>query len=282
MSAPRINETIIRPKSPLQIINFRELWRYRDLLMIFVRRDLVSLYKQTILGPLWLIIQPLLTTVIFTIVFSRIAQLSTSGIHPMLFYMSGVVPWAYFANCINKTSDTFHVNIAIFGKVYFPRIVVPLSVVISNGISFIMQFIILIGFMFYFQGYQNITMSYQAFLLLPLLFIIMALLGLSLGIMISALTIRYRDLKFLVGFGVQLLMYASPVIFPLSSVKGKMEWVLLANPMTPVIESFRHVLFGTGELRLDYIMYSVIFTLITLVLGLFLFSRVEKKFADTV
>jgi lipopolysaccharide transport system permease protein len=274
--------TIIKPKSGWFDINFRELWQYRDLIFLFVRRDFVSVYKQTILGPIWFFIQPLFTTAIFTVVFSSFAGISTDGLPPVLFYMSGTVAWGYFADCVNKTSNTFIGNANLFGKVYFPRLAVPISIVISSLMSFALQFILFIGFMGYFalQGaslHPNIGM-----LLTPLFLLMMGGLGLGLGIIVSSLTTKYRDLRFLVAFGVQLFMYATPVVYPLSKVPPKYATLLMLNPMTAIIEGFRLSYLGTGTFSTHALLIS--FTIIVLILsaGMLLFSKVEKDFMDTI
>lgn len=276
-------DIVISPRKNLFRLNLRELWKYRDLILLFVKRDVVSVYKQTVLGPVWFVLQPILMTITFTIVFSVIARLSTNGIPPLLFYMSGIVPWTYFSGCLMKTSNTFIGNIAIFGKVYFPRLTVPISVVISALLSFLIQFSLVVLLMIYYKlNGNNLIQPNINLLLVPVLVIIMALLGLGCGIIVSALTTKYRDLKFLVGFGVQLLMYASPVIFPLSTVEGKLKYILLANPMTPVIEGMRFALFGKGEFNAMHLCYSAGFTLVIVIAGLGLFNKVEKSFTDTV
>ena len=273
----------IGPPKGLFRLNIKELWRYRDLIMLFVRRDVVSVYKQTILGPLWFVLQPVLMTITFTIVFSVIAKLSTNQTPPLLFYMSGIIPWTYFSGCLNKTSNTFIGNIAIFGKVYFPRLTVPISVVISSMLSFFIQFILLLLLLAYYLISDNNSVHPNwNLLLLPVYILIMAFLGLGSGIVISAMTTKYRDLKFLVGFGVQLLMYASPVIFPLSTVEGNLKYILLANPMTSVIEGIRYSLFGIGEFNINHLLYSILFTVVIFVIGLVMFNKVEKSFTDTV
>lgn len=273
---------IIRPKSGWFDLHLGDLWRYRDLVMMFVRRDFFSLYKQTILGPLWFVIQPLLTTLTFTVVFGNVAQLSTDGLPKVLFYLSGVTAWNYFSECMLKTSETFNHNSAIFGKVYFPRLAVPVSVVISNLIRFGIQLVLFLGFYFYFlAGGSNIRPTFALFLL-PVLLVMMAALGLGTGIIVSSLTIRYRDLRFLVQFGTQLLMYTTPVIFPLSKIPDQYRWIVAANPMSSIIEAFRYGFLGTGTFSWELLGYSAIVTSIILLLGVLLFNHVEKTFMDTV
>ena len=276
-------DLVIQPQKSLFHINYREIWKYKDLILLFVRRDLIAIYKQTILGPLWHIIQPLLTTITFTIIFGRIAKLSTDGLPQVLFYMAGVVTWTYFGESLKKTSGTFIANAGIFGKVYFPRLVMPISVVISNLISFTIQFSFFLCFLAYFYFFTDSQVHPNLFVfLLPFLIVIMAFLGLGFGIIISSMTTKYRDLAFVVGFGVQLFMYASPVIYPLSSVSGKLRYIILANPMTSVIETVRYAFLGVGEYNPLYILYSLSFTIVILFLGILMFNRIEKNFTDTI
>lgn len=272
----------IRPKKNLLDINLKELWDYRDLIMLFVRRDFVSKYKQSILGPAWFVIQPLFTTIMFTVVFGKIAKISTDGLPPMLFYMAGTVGWTYFSSCLNSTSETFISNAAIFGKVYFPRLVSPISIVISNLIQFGIQFAFLLCFMLFFY-IGGIAFSPNIYVLfIPFLIILMAGLGLGFGIIISSMTTKYRDLKFLVSFGVQLWMYATPIVYPASSLPHKYKIFILANPMTPVIETFRYALLGSGSFSLNQMLYCVAFTVFVLVVGVLIFNKVERTFMDTV
>ena len=273
---------IIRPKKGLLDINLREIWQYRDLVMLFVRRDFVAKYKQTILGPLWFIIQPILTTLMFTVVFGNMAGISTDGLPPILFYMAGIVAWTYFSTCLTSTSTTFVTNANIFGKVYFPRLTVPISIVISNLIQFAIQFALMLAFMaFFFLKGDNFHVTWYIFMI-PYLVIIMALMGLGFGIIISSMTTKYRDLANLVTFGVQLWMYATPVIIPLSKVSLKYKPYFLANPVTPIVETFRYALLGSGTVSQGQIIYCTVFTLIILSLGIVMFNRVEKSFMDVV
>jgi lipopolysaccharide transport system permease protein len=273
---------VIRPKSRWFDLHLADLWRHRDLVMLFVRRDFVASYKQTILGPLWFIIQPLLTTLTFTLIFGNIAKLSTDGLPKILFYLSGITAWSYFADCLTKTSETFNANANLFGKVYFPRLAVPLSVVISNLIKFGIQLGLFLGFYFYFLGKGAAIHPTRALLLLPVLVLLMAALGLGSGIIVSSLTTRYRDLRFLVQFGTQLLMYTTPVIFPLSKLPEQYRWIVLANPMTPIIETFRYAFLGTGTFSWSLLGYTAAAATIILALGVLLFNHVEKTFMDTV
>jgi len=277
-------DLIIRPKDSWLDLHLDDLWRYRDLLWMFVRRDFVAVYKQTILGPLWFFIQPLFTTLVFTIVFSGMAQIPTDGLPPMLFYLAGTTAWNYFSSCLTKTSTTFTANAGIFGKVYFPRLITPLSVVVSNLVQFGIQFLLFVGFLFYyyFTG-AAIQPDWLGILwLTPVLLVIMGLLGLGCGIIISSLTTKYRDLQFLVSFGVQLLMYGTPVIYGLASIPEKYRPWVQANPMTPIIECFRSVYLGSGHWSAETLLYAIAFTVVTLFLGLLIFHRVEKTFMDTV
>ncbi len=273
---------ILRPKKSLFQVNLHELWQYRDLIALFVRRDFVAKYKQTILGPLWFIIQPLLTTLMFVVVFGNIAGIPTDGIPQVLFYMSGIVGWNYFSTCLNDTSQTFLKNASIFGKVYFPRLAMPISIVISNLVSFIIQFLFLLCFLLYFylRG-ADLSIGIDV-LLLPFLVLLMAGLGLGFGIIISSLTTKYRDLTHLVGFGVSLWMYATPIIYPLSEIPERYKMFVLANPMTPLIETFKTVLLGVGTVNYLYLLYSLVFTIVLLAVGVLIFNKVERTFMDTV
>ncbi len=275
-------DLIIEPRRNLFDLRLGELWRYRDLVMLFVRRDFVAAYKQTILGPLWYLIQPLLTTITFTIIFGQIADLPTDGLPQFLFYMSGNVLWAYFADCLNKTSNTFVTNSSLFGKVYFPRLAVPVSILISNLITFAMQFVFFLLFVAYFALRGAEIRPNLWILAFPLLLLIMAGLGLGLGVLISALTTKYRDLRFLVSFGVSLLMYATPVIYPASAVPARFQLFIQLNPVTSLIETFRYGFLGSGTVNPWGLLYSFVFMLITVVLGAVVFNRVEATFMDTV
>ena len=259
-----------------------ELWRYKDLVLLFVRRDFISVYKQTILGPLWFLIQPLLTTVTFTFIFGSVAKLPTDGLPQFLFYMSGTVVWSYFASCLTRTSDTFIANSGLFGKVYFPRLAVPLSILIANLITFSIQYSLFLGFMGFFTLQGAILHPSWWILLTPVLILLMAGLGLGFGIIISSLTTKYRDLRFLVTFGVQLMMYATPVILPISSFPVRFQWIILANPMTSIIEAFRFAYLGAGSVNLGHLAYSFVFMVVAVILGTVIFNRVEQTFMDTI
>ena len=276
-------DMIIEPQRSLLDLRLGELWRYKDLVLLFVRRDFVAVYKQTILGPLWYLIQPLLTTITFTVIFGQIASLPTDGLPQFLFYMSGTVEWAYFAECLNKTSNTFVQNANLFGKVYFPRMAVPISILISNLITFSIQFLLFILFVLYFALRGTAIHPNWAWIALsPALILMMAGLGLGFGVIISSLTTKYRDLRFLVQFGVQLLMYATPVIYPVSSIPARFQWIILANPMTPIVEAFRYAFLGAGTVDTGHLLYSLGFMVIVVFLGSVIFNRVEQTFMDTV
>ena len=272
----------IEPKSSLFDLNLKDVWRYRDLLWMFVKRDFVSFYKQTILGPLWFFIQPLFTTIIYTFIFGGLANLSTDSLPQPLFYMAGITAWNYFSECITKTSTVFKDNANIFGKVYFPRLIMPLSIVASNLVRFAVQMLLMVMMMGYYSwNGANFHMTW-AIALFPFLVILMAFMGLGLGLIITALTTKYRDLAFLVTFGVQLLMYTTTVIYPLSSAPAKYKTMISLNPMTGIIECFRFAFLGQGQLTWNTIGYSTVFTLVALLLGIFIFNKTEKTFVDTV
>ena len=262
--------------------HLREIWQYRDLLRIYIHRNIITQYKQTILGPLWIIIPPVLTTLVFTVIFGNIANISTDGLPKPLFYMAGIITWNYFSTVLTSTSNSLAGNAGIFGKVYFPRIMIPLATLISSLVRYFIQLILFIGFMGYFliNNPKSIEIQFQLLWLLPVFIIIMGLQGLGFGLLFSALTAKYRDIRFLIGFGVRLLMYASPVIFPLSIVPEKYKWIILANPMSAVIESFRYIFLGVGQISSNAILYSISFTGTLLVLGLLIFNQTEKDFID--
>jgi len=276
-------DMVIQPQRGLLDLRLGELWRYKDLVLLFVRRDFVSVYKQTILGPLWYLIQPLLTTITFTVIFGNIASLPTDGLPQFLFYMSGTVVWSYFASCLTKTSETFVQNANLFGKVYFPRLAVPVSILISNLITFLIQFAMFLVFVLFFilRG-TDIQVNWLWISLSPILMLMMAGLGLGFGIIISSLTTKYRDLRFLVTFGVSLLMYATPVIYPVSSIPERFQWIILANPMTPIVEAFRYAFLGAGTVDVNHLLYSFGFMLVVVIIGSIIFNRVEQTFMDTV
>ena len=275
-------DLVIKGRTSLFDIKFKDLWNYRDLLLMFVKRDFVSFYKQTVLGPLWFFIQPVFTTLVFTFVFGNLAKISTDGLPQFLFYLTGITAWQYFADCLTKTSTVFKDNSNIFGKVYFPRLIMPLSIVVSNLVRFGVQLLLLIGVMVYFavNGAQ-FEVTY-AILFFPVLVIMMALLGLGTGLIITAITTKYRDLTFLITFGVQLLMYGTTVIYPLSAAPEPFKKYIELNPMTGIIEAFRFAFLGRGEFTLWSVGYSAIFTLVFLFLGVVIFNKTEKNFVDTI
>jgi len=276
-------DMIISPQRNLFDLRLGELWHARDLILLFVRRDFVAVYKQTILGPLWYLIQPLLTTIIFTVVFGNIAKLPTDGLPSFLFYMSGTVIFAYFASSLSKTSDTFVANANMFGKVYFPRLAVPVSILISNLIAFAIQFGFFLAFIAYFVLRGTILHPNWWILFTPVLLLMMAGLGLGFGIIVSSLTTKYRDLRFLVQFGVQLLQYVTPVIYPLSFIKSPTYLTLIRlNPLTSIVEAFRYAYLGSGSVNLLQLGYSFAIMLIVIAIGAVIFNRVEATFMDTV
>ena len=273
---------VIRPQRGWFDLRLGELWRYHDLVLLFVRRDFVSVYKQTILGPLWYLIQPLLTTLIFTIVFGNFANLPTDGLPPFLFYMAGNVIWAYFAESINKTANTFVANANLFGKVYFPRLAVPVSILLSNLVAFAIQFGLFLIFLLYFWLSGAAVRPNAWILFTPILLLLLAGLGLGFGIIVSSLTTRYRDLRFLITFGVQLWMYATPVIYPISGIPAQYQALMRLNPLTPVVEAFRYAFLGAGSVNLGGLLYAAACTLAVLLAGVMLFNHVEATFMDTV
>jgi len=272
----------IKPSGSLFDLKLKEIWSYRDLLMLFVRRDFVAKYKQTVLGPLWFFIQPLFTMIIYTFIFGNIAGLSTDGMPKTLFYLAGITAWNYFANCLRTTSNTFTVNAGLFGKVYFPRAITPLSIVISNLIQFIIGMILFLGFYFYYLSIGALVKPNLTLLLFPFLVLIMGFLGLGFGMLVSAMTTKYRDLQYLVQFGVQLLMYATPVIYPLSEIPAKYKSLILANPMTGVVETFKYSFLSSGTFSWSMLAYSAGFTIVIFLVGLMIFNKTEKNFMDTV
>lgn len=274
--------TIIKPKTGWFDINLKELVQYKDLIVMFVKRDFKTMYKQTILGPLWIIINPLMTTLMFTVVFGNIANISTDGMPQIVFYMLGTTVWTYFSSCLTKTSSTFTANAGIFGKVYFPRLVTPISTVISGLINFGVQFLMFLGFMAYFMIKGSPIEPNLWILITPLLLVELAALALGFGIIISSMTTKYRDLAVLVTFGVQLWMYATPVVYPASQIGGKLKTLMMLNPVSPIVESFRYAFLGSGSIPWNYLGISVVTTLVVLFAGVVLFSRVEKTFMDTV
>ncbi len=285
---------VIKPKNNWLQLHLGDLWRYRDLLLLFVKRDFVAIYKQTILGPAWFFIQPILTTVIYIVVFGNIAAIPTDGLPRMVFYLSGITVWSYFAECINKTSNTFTANARIFGKVYFPRLIMPLSVICSNLIKFGIQFSLFIAILLYFLIFTDSKVYPNEYMLmLPVFVLMLAALGLGLGLIISSLTTKYRDLTHLVKFGVQLFMYATPIVYPLSELTTKnisdnpmvangIRTFIKLNPLTSIVEGFRYAFLGKGVLDFEYLGYSLIMIVIILIVGIIVFNKIEKSFMDTV
>lgn len=275
----------ISPKNKFFSLNLKEVWQYRDLLMLFVKRDVVTVYKQTVLGPLWYLIQPLFTSITFTLIFNTVAGINTGSVPPFLFNLAGITIWNYFTACLNDTSDTFKKNAAIFGKVYFPRIIMPISIVISNLLKFGIQFLIFIIFyvFYYFQG-AVISLN-PTIIFFPLLVALMGILGLGLGMFISSLVTKYRDLSYLISFGVQLLMYISAVMYPMALIHEKMPnygWLIAYNPLAYVIETTRYMLLNVGQISVLGLVYTVLLTLIVFFTGLLVFNKTEKSFIDTV
>ena len=276
--------TVIRPSESLFAVNIAELWRYRDLCAMFIRRDIVTMYKQTILGPLWFFIQPIMTMAMYIVVFGRIAKIPTDGVPPPLFYLAGICLWQYFASCLTKTSSTFVANASIFGKVYFPRLVVPVATVTSHLIKMAIQFLLLVVVYLYFVFFKGAHVSPTwHVVLLPVLIALVAGLSFGFGILLSSMTTKYRDLRLLLSFMVQLWMYATPVIYPIGMVKGdKLRFAMQLNPLTGIFEAAKHGLFGSGAFSWGMLAYSACFTIVLIMLGIVVFNRVQKSFIDTV
>lgn len=275
---------IIKPHQKLWSVDIGEIWRYRDLIQLFVKRDIVVQYKQTILGPLWYIIQPVLTVIMNMVVFGGIAKMSTDGIPQALFYMAGNVCWLYFANCLNQTSNTFVANQNMFGKVYFPRLAIPIATVLSNLFRFGIQLalFIIIWIWFVARG-AHVSVNVSTLVLLPVFIVMLAGLGLGFGILVSSMTTKYRDLRILFTFIVQLWMYATPIVYPISMVKeGTLRMLMLANPMTSIIEAFKYATLGQGYFSWGALGYSFAFMSILLVIGVVVFNKVQRSFMDTV
>lgn len=275
----------IAPKNKFFTLNLKEVWQYKDLLFLFVKRDLITVYKQTILGPLWYLIQPLFTSVTFTIIFNNVAGINTGTIPPFLFNLASITVWNYFTACLTGTSDTFKANAAIFGKVYFPRIITPLSVVISNLVKFGIQFFIFVAFyaFYYFKG-SNLTIN-SSLLLFPFLIVLMGVLGLGLGMLISSMVTKYRDFSYLITFGIQLLMYLSAVMYPMELIKDKLPsygWLVEYNPLAYIIETARYMLLNVGHVSVLGLSYTMVVTILVFFIGLLVFNKTEKSFIDTV
>jgi lipopolysaccharide transport system permease protein len=275
----------ITPKNKFFSLNFKEIWSYKDLLFLFVKRDVVTVYKQTVLGPLWYLIQPLFTSITFTIIFNNVAGISTGTIPPFLFNLAGITVWNYFTACLMDTSDTFKKNAAIFGKVYFPRVIMPMATVLSNLLKFGIQFFIFICFylFYYFKG-AAISLNFTA-LFFPFIVVLMGVLGLGLGMVISSLVTKYRDLSYLIGFGVQLLMYLSAVMYPMVLLKEKLpsySWLVEYNPLAYIIETTRYMLLDVGQISILGLIYTILMTVIVFFVGVLIFNKTEKSFIDTV
>tara|TARA_R110000868_G_scaffold14457_5_gene67385 strand:- start:35736 stop:36605 length:870 start_codon:yes stop_codon:yes gene_type:complete len=275
----------ITPKNKFFTLNLKEVWQYRDLLLLFVKRDVVTVYKQTVLGPLWYLIQPLFTSITFTIIFNNLAGIDTGTVPPFLFNLAGITVWNYFTACLTGTSNTFGANAGIFGKVYFPRLIVPISIVISNLIKFGIQFLIFIVFYiyYYFQG-ASVSLNGTA-VFFPLLIVFMGVLGLGLGMFISSLVTKYRDFSYLISFGVQLLMYLSAVMYPMALIKEKIPsygWLVQYNPLAYVIETARYMLLNVGQISVFGLLYTFAVTVIVFLVGVLIFNKTEKSFIDTV
>lgn len=273
---------VIEPKTSLLDLRLNEIWRYRDLVMMFVRRDFVANYKQTILGPIWFFIQPLLTTITFILIFGKVAKISTDGLPMTVFYLAGITIWNYFSETLNRTASVFKDNAQMFGKVYFPRLTMPVSIVISNLVRFGIQFGLFLAVWLYYLAQSDAIHPNAYMLLTPVLILVMGLLALGLGMIFSALTNKYKDLVFLLTFGVQLLMYATPVIYPISSISEKYQWIIMANPMSAIVETFRYAFLGSGSFSWLNLAYSFGVSLLVLLMGTVIFNRVEKSFTDTV
>jgi len=276
------NISTIKPKRHWFDINFLEIWNYRDLLLLFVRREIVVVYKQTIMGPLWFFIQPLITTIMFMVVFNGIAGISTDGLPPILFYLAGITIWNYFAESFRLTSDTFVANAGIFGKVYFPRIIMPMAVVMSNLVKFGIQFILFLGVYSYYFVTTDAINPNITLLLFPFYVILIAIFGLSFGLVVSSLTTKYRDLKFLIQFAVQLWMYITPVIYPMSKIPEKYKLLVQINPISSIVEAFKYSFTGVGSFSWNGLIYSTIFAFVMLFFGLLIFNKTEQNFMDTV
>jgi lipopolysaccharide transport system permease protein len=274
-------DLVIKGHTSLFDLRLKELWHYRDLLILFVRRDFVTVYKQTLLGPLWFFIQPVLTTITFTVIFGNIAQLSTDGAPKLVFYMAGITLWNYFSNCLTGVSTVFNTNASIFGKVYFPRLIMPLTIVISNLMKFGVQFLLFVLFVLYFvlqgQIHPNLWI-----LLTPIIIVLMAIISMGIGLILSAMTTKYKDLNQLISFGVQLFMYATPVIYPSSSVPLKYLWLVNLNPLGGLFDYMRYAYLGVGDFSLGLLLYPSLFGVVILIIGILVFNKVQKTFVDTV
>lgn len=274
-------DAVIESKTSLFDVDFKALWNYRDLLVLFVRRDFVTVYKQTILGPLWFFIQPLLTTITFTVIFGNVAQLSTDGAPKVVFYMAGITLWGYFSGCLTAVSGVFNANAGIFGKVYFPRLIMPLTTVISNLMKFGVQFLLFLGFVFYFVAQGQIHPNPWV-LALPLVIVLMALISMGIGLVLSSMTTKYKDLNQLISFGMQLFMYATPVIYPSSAVPQDYQWIAQLNPLAGLFDYMRYAFLGVGNFEWASFIYPSVFAVFILFFGILVFNKVQKTFMDTV
>ena len=274
--------SVITPNSKWYYINIREIWDYRDLIVIFVKRDIISIYKQTILGPIWFLLGPLFIVFTYTFLFSEVAHLSTDGLPGPLFYLSGTTLWNYFQTCFNGASTTFSANAGIFGKVYFPRLVTPISMVISNLLKLLLQFITYVIFLIFYSTHPNVHIHFEYFVYVPFIVLNLAIIAMGSGIIISSFTAKYRDLTMIVGVIMNLVMYATPIMYPLSSIPAMYKTYLHLNPISPLIESFRYIFTGTGTFDISDLMYSTIFGFLVLIIGVFVFNRTEKTFMDTI
>jgi len=278
-------ETIIRPRRSWFYFDWQGLLHYRDLLFLLVRRDFVATYKQSILGPAWFIIQPLLITVVFTIIFGKGIKISTDGLPPTLFYFCALIPWGYFAHCLNTISLSLTANAGLFQKVYFPRLIIPLSTILSNLILFMIQLVTFLGFYFYFKLFTPLGFTIQPnsfLLILPLLLLVTASLSLGVGLWVAALTVKYRDFQYLLGFGIQLWMFMTPIIYPSSAIPEKWRFILSFNPMVGIVESYRFAFFGVGAVNFNSLLASVLLTIFALISGILVFNKVERTFVDTI
>jgi lipopolysaccharide transport system permease protein len=274
-------DSVIQSQTSLFDLRLKELWHYRDLLVLFVRRDFITVYKQTILGPLWFFIQPILTTITFTIIFGSVAKLSTDGAPKVVFYMAGITVWNYFSTCLTSVSGVFNANAAIFGKVYFPRLIMPLTIVISNLMKFGVQYIMFIIFVLYFY-FQGLIAPNNWILLTPVIILLMAVISMGIGLILSSMTTKYKDLNMLIGFGMQLFMYVTPVIYPSSSIPQGYQWFLNLNPLVPLFDYMRYAYLGVGSFNFVSLLYPMTFAIIILALGVLVFNKVQKTFMDTV
>ncbi len=274
-------DSVIESKSSIFDLRLKELWHYRDLLVMFVRRDFITVYKQTILGPLWFFIQPILTTITFTVIFGNIAKISTDGAPQLVFYMAGITVWGYFSSCLTSVSGVFNANAGIFGKVYFPRLIMPLTIVISNLMKFLVQYCMFLMFVIYFY-YQRLINPNAWILLTPLIILLMAIISMGIGLILSSMTTKYRDLNQLISFGIQLFMYATPVIYPSSSIPANYAWLVNLNPLVSMFDYMRYAYLGVGHFNLMSLLYPACFSLVVLTIGVMVFNKVQKTFMDTV